>query len=166
MNTKNNWWTVNGWMEGIIPVPHAEMLADSMETDWQKLLSKAGYALRAKGGDEFDTFEIEIWGHKSDYLYVNIMHMGEEVSNFFVATKDQDAFFAEWYPKFVFQTCMLELRAELYKLVKTAVAFVRYGQGEETIDRGGVYSRDDHLDWLEQKRQREIEKRKNAQTKP
>jgi hypothetical protein len=166
MNTIiNNWWTAGGWAEGVIPVPHAEMLADPTETDWQKLLSKAGYTLRAKGGDEFDIFEIEVWWHKPDYFYVNIMNMGEGISDFFVAMKDKDAFFADWYPKFIYQTSIPELRSELYKLVKTAIAFTRYGQSEKTIDRSGLYSYDDHLDFLELKRQRATEKRKNAQTK-
>jgi hypothetical protein len=143
-----------------MPAEYLPVLAT--EIDIYKAMEAAGYWRLAKLGNASDyetEFEILIFTHhEGRHLFVELWSGDYQACEFFVGMENRAPFMVEALPKLMHPLLSAEFAREMRAIRKTLVAFVRHGQGTDTISEEG--------DWtLDEERQEQRNRRAAAQRK-
>jgi hypothetical protein len=139
------WWTTDGRWEHHVP-PDAWLAADAAETDFSDALRAAGYDILHKVGDSGDFItdvEIETWAHSDGHLFVIISDCAGLLAEFFVSRIARVPFVVDKLPDLIRSFCIGDMLNELRTIRRAIVAWVRHGEGEDTIDQYGEATLDD-----------------------
>ena len=133
-SNKAQWWRPDGWVEMPTPVPFVAALDAEKQTGakWHDSLRGAGYHRLFSYGctNEYETaFEITVFSHEK-HLLVEVLSTEALIVEFFVDGMKRAAFLADKLPTMLSGYLHIEMAAELQRLRKAVVAFVRHGSGE------------------------------------
>jgi hypothetical protein len=136
-----------------MPPAFRAFLESGNDDDWERGLAKAGYKKRHLfSSGKFPGLELRIYRHRLEsHLYVAVGDTNDGLSGyrclseFFVAERDRNAFFATWYVEFMRSMAQVVQSESIATIARTLVAFVRHGHGTDTVDEDGEDSYDDRL---------------------
>jgi hypothetical protein len=136
------WWTSGGWERA--PAPAQFQAADMEVGDFDRALEAADYHLMVQLGGSLELYELKVWRSRTDqHCYVDLWDVEGEWSSFFVSSGHADAFIIDKLPMIMQALAAVQISDELRKIRRTLVAYVRHGQGTDTIDEYGEDTEDD-----------------------
>jgi hypothetical protein len=110
------WWSTEGFATGIEPDAYTEMPSGR----WEEVTRRAGYEQYASFGEEFDALRVDVYFHRVQlHLLVSIGNENGGLTHFFVKERDQSAFFALWYVKFLRDAALIKQAEAICKIVDT-----------------------------------------------
>jgi hypothetical protein len=138
------WWTPDGWTQS--DAPEAYSVADQAKTGFDQSLEANGYRMLHKIGDsgQFITdVDIEVREHTDRHLYVGMGDCNGMLDEFFVAPQHHTPFMVDRFPGLIRDLASHEAASEWRTIRRAIVAFIRHGEGTDTIDEYGEYTFDD-----------------------
>lgn len=134
-----SWWSPAGWTRQAPPEPFVKASVADLPSVWEE----EGYSRVLMMDDDESWLNYSLWRNKDGHLHIQVWTGETCVEEFFVRGPDVAAFCVEKLPSMLNGAAALSGIERDRRLLKTLIAFVRFGHGEDTIDDMGHNDRDD-----------------------
>lgn len=155
-----SWWSASGWRRDAPPGVYIAAWTASLDPAMSitGAMKAAGYTAIRLARDEFEAQQIDLNTHRDGHMQMEIWLADCCLQEFFVAAEDVAAFLVEKLPNLLQGMRALNREDIDSRMLKTLIAFVRHGHGEETIGQDATWDRDDAIEARRQRAERQRQK--------